>query len=64
MSGKLVMNPDYVDLFLRGKATKPSFSMKFPAQIITTEMEWDDLVLNSETQNHIKDYLILKLIVL
>ncbi len=37
MSGKLVMNPDYVDLFLRGKATKPSFSMKFPAQIITTE---------------------------
>lgn len=55
MSGKLVLSSEYVELFLLGKASKPSFSMKFPAQVIETEMEWEDLVLNEETNQQIKE---------
>ncbi len=55
MSGKLVLSPDYVELFLLGKTSKPSFSMKFPAQVIETEMEWEDLVLNEETNQQIQE---------
>ncbi|MDT7828234.1 ATP-binding protein [Pricia sp. S334] len=54
-SGKLVLSQDYVDLFLQGKVSKPRFSLKFPAERITTEMEWDDLVLNPETQDQIRE---------
>jgi DNA polymerase III delta prime subunit len=55
MSGKLVMAQDYVDLFTQGHFSRPHFSLRFPAQRITTEMEWDDLVLNSQTLQQIRD---------
>ncbi|MBD1848305.1 ATP-binding protein [Cyanobacteria bacterium FACHB-63] len=55
MSGKLVMNQDYVDLFTQGHFTRPHFSLRFPAQRITTEMEWEDLILNAQTLQQIHD---------
>lgn len=55
MSGKLVMTQDYVDLFTQGHFSRPHFSLDFPAQHITTEMEWEDLVLNSLTLQQIRD---------
>ncbi|BAY23206.1 AAA superfamily ATPase [Calothrix sp. NIES-2100] len=55
MSGKLVMNHDYIDLFTLGHFSRPHFSIGFPAQRITTEMEWEDLVLNSQTLQQIRD---------
>ena len=55
MSGKLVMSQDYVDLFTQGYFSRPQFSLQFPAQRITTEMEWDDLVLNSQTLEQIHE---------
>ncbi|WP_010521977.1 ATP-binding protein [Aquimarina agarivorans] len=55
MSGKLVLSQDYVDLFLFGKKSKPNFSMKFPAQVIETSMEWEDLVLSEETNQQIQE---------
>ena len=55
MSGKLAIAQDYVDLFTRGKFSAPSFSSRFPARHITTELEWDDLVLNSQTLRQIHD---------
>ncbi|WP_373518855.1 ATP-binding protein, partial [Pricia sp.] len=54
-SGKLVLSQDYVELFLQGEISKPRFSLKFPAELITTEMEWDDLVLNEETDAQIQE---------
>ncbi len=54
-SGKLVLSQDYVELFLQGKISKPRFSLKFPAELITTEMEWSDLVLNEETYAQIQE---------
>jgi AAA+ superfamily predicted ATPase len=55
MSGKLVMSQDYVEWFTQGRFSRPRFSMQFPAERITTEMTWDDLVLNSQTQQQIRE---------
>jgi len=55
MSAKLICSEDYIDLFISGKIRKPSFSMKFPAEIIETAMEWEDLVLNKETYTQIEE---------
>ncbi len=55
MSGKLVLLQDYADLLLLGKIPKPQFSMKFPAEIIETAMEWEDLVLSKETNQQIME---------
>jgi hypothetical protein len=38
-----------------GKAMHPAFSSEFPAQRITTGMEWDDLVLNDTTLDEVYD---------
>ncbi|BAZ00991.1 AAA superfamily ATPase [Tolypothrix tenuis PCC 7101] len=55
MSGKLVMLQDYVELFTQGRFSRPHFSINFPAQRITTEMEWEDLVLNAQTLQQIHE---------
>ncbi|MUG97778.1 AAA family ATPase [Scytonema sp. UIC 10036] len=55
MSGKLVMTQDYVDLFTQGHFSRPHFSINFPAQRISTEMEWEDLVLNAQTLDQIHE---------
>ena len=55
MSGKLIFSSEYAELMIRGKVSRPQFSMKFPAQIIETEMDWDDLVLNPETHKAIEE---------
>ncbi len=55
MSGKIVFSQEYVELLVLGKATKPAFSMKFPAEIIETEMDWDDLVLTEDTHKQIQE---------
>ncbi|MBY5956698.1 ATP-binding protein [Membranicola marinus] len=55
MCGKLILSAEYAELFLTGRISKPAFSMKFPAQLIETHMEWSDLVLNPETNVQIKE---------
>ena len=55
MSGKIVFSQEYVELFTIGKVGKPEFSMKFPAQILETEMKWEDLVLSTETNQQIQE---------
>ncbi|WP_017326298.1 ATP-binding protein [Synechococcus sp. PCC 7336] len=55
MSGKLAIAPDYIDLFTQGQFSQPQFSTRFPARHITTEMDWDDLVLNAQTLQQIRD---------
>jgi hypothetical protein len=55
MSGKLILNQDYVDLFTLGHFSRPHFSINFPAQRITTEMAWEDLILNDQTLQQIRE---------
>ncbi|MFT3747088.1 MAG: AAA family ATPase [Agriterribacter sp.] len=55
MSGKLILQQEYVDLFTTGIISKPVFGAEFPAKLVTTKMEWKDLVLNPKTALPISD---------
>ena len=55
MSGKIVLQNDYVELFTTGIVSRPSFGPEFPAKNIQTKMDWEDLILNPKTQQQIQD---------
>lgn len=55
MSGKLLIDEEYLSLLIFGKISKPTLSQKFPASLITTELEWTDLVLQKKTLNQIHE---------
>ncbi|MFD2565652.1 ATP-binding protein [Aquimarina rubra] len=55
MSGRLMMDEEYVELFTTGKILKPTMSKDFPAERIDTQLDWDDLVLNNKTLQQIKE---------
>ncbi|HLP65751.1 ATP-binding protein [Flavobacterium sp.] len=55
LSGLLILEEEYIEKFITGKILKPQLSSVFPAQLIETDLVWDDLVLNSTTLNHIKE---------
>ena len=55
MSGKIVLSQEYIDLFCFGKITRPRFSLKFPAQLVETNLEWSDLVLEKNTIQQIRE---------
>ncbi|MBB6109499.1 ATPase family associated with various cellular activities (AAA) [Mucilaginibacter lappiensis] len=58
MSGRLILDHEWVNRFLTGIETTPKFGPDFPAKNITTAMSWDDLVLNNYTQNQLNEILI------
>lgn len=55
MSGRLIMDHDYVAWFTLGTITLPKMSNSFPAEHLSTQMTWDDLVLSSSTLSQIKE---------
>ena len=55
MSGQLVMNPEYVELFTTGKVSLPKFSMSFPAEKLDTQMTWKDLILPNKTKKQVQE---------
>lgn len=55
MSGRLLLDTDFVDLFTIGHIPIPPLTTHFPAQHLTTAMEWDDLVLPPATHDQIRE---------
>lgn len=55
LSGRLLLDPDYVELFTTGRVSAPTLSMNFPAQRIKTDLDWEDLVLPEMTLTQIRD---------
>ena len=55
MSGRLILDPEIVELLTVGTVSRPRFSVDFPAEYIETEMTWDDLVLNPSTLRQIHE---------
>ena len=55
MSGKLILQQEWIDLFTMGTMSRPMFGPEFPAKLVTTQMEWSDLVLNEKTASAISD---------
>ncbi|MFN3848748.1 MAG: ATP-binding protein [Spirosomataceae bacterium] len=55
MSGRLILDDEAVEYLILNKISKPRFSTDFGAEYITTEQEWDDLVLSQITKKQIQD---------
>lgn len=55
MSGRLVIDEEYVDLLTTGKVVKPKMTANFPAQLIETTLEWEDLILHDKTLKQIRE---------
>ncbi len=55
MSGRIILSPEWVNFLLTGSEVKPKFSPDFPAKLVTTKMQWDDLVLHPFTSEQIDD---------
>lgn len=45
--GLLKISREFIDYFTTGYVRKPNFGADFPARLIETAMEWDDLVLEN-----------------
>ncbi|MFX8856388.1 hypothetical protein ABTM81_19195, partial [Acinetobacter baumannii] len=48
LSGVLQMTPEYVHYFTLGDQRKPDFNMHFPAKLITTALDFEDLVVDDQ----------------
>lgn len=57
LSGRLVISQEYLSYFLTGKPYKPKFSEKFPAQEISSNLGWEDLVLDGEVMEEVESIL-------
>ena len=55
LSGRLILEHEFVDLFTTGSISKPKLSSNFPAQLIETNLEWGDLILNEKTTAQIAE---------
>jgi len=54
-SGALALSSEYIDLFTTGLVKKPGFNTDFPAKLITSEMDWCDLVLEQYTFDNLEE---------
>nr|WP_295929489.1 ATP-binding protein [uncultured Dyadobacter sp.] len=53
-SGRLIISRDYIELFTTGQKWKPRFGPGFPAQLISTAMEWPELVLSDPLRGELE----------
>jgi hypothetical protein len=55
LSGVLTASVDLVDLVLRGDIRKPDLRPDFPAKLLSTDMDWKDVVLNGNTRSQLNE---------
>lgn len=55
MSGALTISPEYYSYFSTGEQGRPDYSTDFPAQLIQTPMEWEDLILDYYVMQDIEE---------
>lgn len=55
MGGKLIANDELVQQLLYGEVKPPKLSRNFPAEILETQMEWEDLIIPERTRNQLDD---------
>jgi AAA+ superfamily predicted ATPase len=54
-SSSISISEEYVDYFTTGNLRKPQFSMDFPAKRLTTQMTWNDLVVEDYTMQQLDE---------
>jgi len=55
LSGALKLSREVLDHLTHGTVRKPTTNKNFPARLITTELDWKDLVLNPATHQQIEE---------
>ena len=55
LSGALQVSETFLDRITTGTVSVPRFGQDFPAKLLETEMEWDDLVLHPETRQRLNE---------
>ena len=55
LSGRLLLNEEFIELFTGGNINKPHFGMDFPAKKIETPLIWNDLVLDAQTMQQLDE---------
>jgi len=55
LKAPLRLSEDYVAMFTTGQAHQPGFGAQFPARLIETRLEWEDLVLNAGTRRQVEE---------
>lgn len=57
-SNNISISEEYIDYFTTGNLRRPQFSMEFPARRLSTQMDWNDLVVDEFTARQLEDLLI------
>jgi hypothetical protein len=55
LAGPLTISPECLHRFTNGADHRPRFTSEFPARLISTELEWDDLVLPASTMADLEE---------
>jgi AAA+ superfamily predicted ATPase len=55
MGGRLLMDPEYVEVLTTGRISLPTLSINFPAEHLQSEMTWEDLVLPNQVWHQVKE---------
>ncbi|WP_324679462.1 ATP-binding protein [Hymenobacter sp. GOD-10R] len=55
LSAPIFLTPDYVSYLTTGELSKPNFSPDFPASLVYTPMDWDDLVVDYQIMSEIME---------
>lgn len=50
MSGRMLLDPEWLERITTGRISPPHFSTRFPAERLATALDWDDLVLTDRTR--------------
>ncbi|MCG9910688.1 MAG: ATP-binding protein [Flavobacteriales bacterium] len=58
LSGKIFISPEYLELFTVGKISAPKFTSEFPAELLQTELTWNDVVLAQSTEKQIEELIV------
>lgn len=55
LSGQLRVSEEFLSHVLLDREYKPDYSIGFPAKLITTPLEWEDMVLDYQTHNALEE---------
>jgi AAA+ superfamily predicted ATPase len=54
-SGQLCPGREFLGQFTTGKIDKPDYSTNFPARLVTTRLDWEDLILEEHVLEEVKE---------
>lgn len=53
--GSLTISDEYLALLTTGESNRPDYSTDFPASRVTTNLEWDDLILDFQVMEEVRE---------